>query len=155
MVQGSNGKCSVCDECPILFAEKYNLEAQLEYCYCDKVGEEFCVGGQCGDAEISAEEKSGNGARKTGRAYRRRMNYLKRKRLMEIVKGGYNRSFYTNWEYIDGSFHRIDDYIRYPKNSNRKRFLKNCSNRKVRREQGALTKGNQYRKVFDYWWELD
>lgn len=46
MVQGSNGKYFACDECPIcedierriLFTEKYNLEPQLEYCYCDKVG---------------------------------------------------------------------------------------------------------------------
>lgn len=163
MVQGSNGKYFACDECPIcedierriLFAGKYSLEPQLEYCYCDKVGAKFYVGGQCSDAEISSEEEPRNGARKTGRAYRRRMNYLKKKRLMEIVKSGYNYSFYTNWEYTDGSFHRLYDYIRYPQNSNRKRFLKKYSNRKVRRAQGESMKGNQYRKVFDYWWELD
>lgn len=150
MIQGSDGRYFACDECPIcedieqqiLLAEKYSLEPQLEF------------GGQCSDAEISSEEKTRNRARKTGRAYRRRMNYLKKKRLMEIVKTGCNRSFYKNWECADGSFHRLYDYIRYPKNSNRKRFLKNCSNRKIRREREESMKGNQYRKIFDYWWEL-
>ena len=40
------------------------------------------------------------------------------------------------------------------KSSNCQRYLKRRSNRKVRKYFDLSKKGNQYRKVFEYWWTL-
>lgn len=45
-------------------------------------------------------------------------------------------------------------HIQYMKSSNRQQYLKRKGNRKVRKYRCLPKKGNQYRKVFDYWWEL-
>ncbi len=45
-------------------------------------------------------------------------------------------------------------HIQYMKSSNRQQYLKRKANRKVRKYHGLPKKGNQYRKVFDYWWTL-
>lgn len=46
------------------------------------------------------------------------------------------------------------NYIKRSKNSNAQRFLKRQSARKWRRCRNAPTKGNYYRRLLDYWWEL-
>ena len=45
-------------------------------------------------------------------------------------------------------------HIQYMKSSDRQQCLKRRSNRKVRKYFGLSKKGNQYRKVFEYWWTL-
>ena len=45
-------------------------------------------------------------------------------------------------------------HIQYMKSSDRQQYLKRRSNRKVRKYFGLSKKGNQYRKVFEYWWTL-
>lgn len=45
-------------------------------------------------------------------------------------------------------------HIQYMKSSRRQQYLKRNGNRKVRKYRCLPKKGNQYRKVFDYWWEL-
>lgn len=44
--------------------------------------------------------------------------------------------------------------FQYMKSSRRQQYLKRNGNRKVRKYRCLPKKGNQYRKVFDYWWEL-
>ena len=46
-------------------------------------------------------------------------------------------------------------YIKYPKNSNRQQFYKRLSGKQVRRYPDLPSKGNTYRKIFDYPWILD
>ena len=49
---------------------------------------------------------------------------------------------------------RNGKYIKQPSHSRRQRFLKKQSNKVVRRN-GKAMQGNQYRRCFDYQWELD
>lgn len=93
--------------------------------------------------------------RRTGRAYRRMMNERKFKRLHRIVTSSYvPHAGYTSWSYVDGQHVPTGTYIKYPKNSNRQRWCKKASSARVRRYMDLPSKGNSYRRVFDYWWTL-
>ena len=65
-----------------------------------------------------------------------------------------------NMGYIMGDYERLRTllhsglHIQYMKSSDRQQYLKRRSNRKVRKYFGLSKKGNQYRKVFEYWWTL-
>lgn len=48
-----------------------------------------------------------------------------------------------------------EKYIKPHKNSHRKVFWKKVSSHKWRMCEDSPTKGNYYRRLFDYWWELD
>lgn len=91
-----------------------------------------------------------------GSAYRREMTRLKEKRLRQIITTcGYNPSAgYIDYDYVDGVWQPVGKYIKYPKSSKRQKFYKKYSNRIVRRSS-LPTKGNGYRRHFDYWWEID
>lgn len=155
-----NGRAFACDECPICNGIEHRLqtaaviggEPQFEYCWCDKVQDEFYIGGYCSDAfsgNILSHRK--HGARKTGSAYRRRMRQQKKEKRMQIMIYGHNPpAGYTDWEMVDGVFQPTGDYIKYPRDSDRQVYWKNQSNRKVRRYQGYISKGNSYRKYFEY-----
>lgn len=62
--------------------------------------------------------------------------------------------------YIKGDYERLRMllhsglHVQYMKSSDRQQYLKRRSNRKVRKYFGLSKKGNQYRKVFEYWWTL-
>ena len=93
--------------------------------------------------------------RRTGRAYRRMMGKQKFIRLYRIVTHSYvPHAGYTSWSYVDGQYVRSGDYIKYPKNSNRQRWCKKASNARVRKYMDLPSKGNSYRRAFDYWWTL-
>lgn len=59
----------------------------------------------------------------------------------------------------DGKISYTGNYIKYSSSSERQRFLKTRSHRKVRRipvdEEEVGHKGNLSNRVFDYHWELD
>lgn len=159
-----NGRYFTCDECPIIcglefriaLAEKLGHEPQFEYCGCDKVGEEFFMQGFCSDAFKTHSENKQTGRRKTGRAYRRQQAKKKDKRLRSIIaSGGYKPMIgYIEYDLVDGVWKEVGNHIKYPRNSNAQRFLKRQSNKRVRRYKGTISKGNSYRKLLDYWWEL-
>ena len=93
--------------------------------------------------------------RRSGRAYRRQMRIRKTDRLMKIV----TRHYIPHAGYIDYGFdgktlYHSGKYIKYPQNSKAQRYLKRSSNKKVRKTILSPGKSNQYRKAFDYWWEL-
>lgn len=136
-----NEKNFTCEECANRYCDKAELKPDVEECYDDVRREE------------SSKKKF---PRKTGNAYRRRMNLLKKERRMKIINeyGRYNPTAgYVEWDIIDGVWTPIGKYIKYPKNSNRQKFYKRYSNRIARRNE-LPTKGNGYRKNFDYWWTL-
>ena len=92
---------------------------------------------------------------RTGRAYRRMMNECKFKRLHRIVTSSYvPHAGYISWSYVDGQHVPTGTYIKYPKNSNRQRWCKKASSARVRKYMDLPSKGNSYRRVFDYWWTL-
>ena len=93
--------------------------------------------------------------RRTGRAYRRMMNERKFRRLYRIVTSNYvPHAGYTSWSYVNGQHVPIGTYIKSPKNSSRQRWCKKASNARVRKYMDLPSKGNSYRRVFDYWWAL-
>lgn len=93
--------------------------------------------------------------RRTGRAYRRMMGKHKFNRLYRIVTSSYiPHAGYTSWSYVNGQHVPTGAYIKYPKNSNRQRWCKKASSARVRKYMDLPSKGNSYRRVFDYWWTL-
>ena len=98
------------------------------------------------------EQKKGK--RKTGKAYRRMMTVRHQKERMRIVRRVYfSGAGYVDWDVVDGKFQPVGTYVKYPKNSNAQRYLKTCANRTVRRRKESF-RGGQYRKCFDYQWNL-
>lgn len=154
-----------CDECPMIrglerqtkFADKYGLKPQIEYCMCDKTGGgEFHVHGFCSEAFVSETKEPHNNPRRTGRAYRRTQARRKDKKRRQIIERyAYHPSIgYLKHDFVDGEWETVGTHIQYPKDSNRQRFLKRESNRKVRRYTKSISSGGGYRKLFDYWWNL-
>ena len=154
-----NGKCFMCDECPMLeTSDKYGTEPQIEYCRCDKTGDEFYICGFCedvfNDSDTCVVTKSWR--RNSGRAYRRLQKEKKiKERCTVIARHGYHPTIgYIKYDFIDGVWQQTGNHIKYPKNSNAQRFLKRKSNRAVRRYKGEIPNGNFYRKIEEYWWAL-
>ena len=50
--------------------------------------------------------------------------------------------------------HEYASYYVESHSSTRKQFLKNQSNRAIRRYDGEISNGRAAHKIFDYWWEL-
>lgn len=95
------------------------------------------------------------GKRKTGRQYRRTMKFQKDMQLFHIVKQRYKP--HVGWIYnVPDNFRckllkGTGLYIQYPNRSNRQRFLKRQTAKKVRKSSG-IPNGNVYRKYYEYWW---
>lgn len=144
-----------CGECPIIedyerrlrIAQEIDEEPQLYYCYCEKIDDPFYIGGYCEDAWRPKEKQRPHGDRKTGRAYRRWQRRLKFERRKAVAY--YGRGCGRGWPKQP-----YEQYLEFPKNSNRTQYYKRYSNHCVRRSGIHFGKGNAYRKVFDYWWEM-
>lgn len=148
-------KIFLCNECPIVegydhrlqVARELDLEPQLSYCSCDKIGLSFWRGGYCEDAWRPQTKKKSYGSRQTGRAYRRQQRCMKFDRRKAI--SDYGRGIGLGWLQCQN-----EQYFRFPKNSHKSQYYKRYSNHCVRRSGIRCGKGNAYRRVFDYWWEM-
>lgn len=160
---GSKTRYFACDECGICeqlgrrlrCAEETGTELQFDHCSCGKIDEEFFIGGYCEDAFVDKSLPHHKGKRKTGRAFRRKMRKKHLQKYRDRHK--FTRIFgapYPNYGYVDGEYVMIGNYVNYPRSSSNKVFFKRVSNKKVRRYNGNLQKGNVHRKLFDYWWTL-
>ncbi len=49
---------------------------------------------------------------------------------------------------------RPGDYIAFPKHSNMQRGLKKLTSKRARARRDLPRKGNYYRRLVDYWWEI-
>lgn len=78
------------------------------------------------------------------KAYRRKMKKQKEDRLRNVIE---RYGYCPHIGYIEND----TQHIKYPKNSNKKKYLKKQSNRKVRKSV-LPQKGNAYRKSNEYWW---
>lgn len=74
------------------------------------------------------------------RAYRRDVKQKSHNHRLKIIT---SCGFKTPIGYLDG------EYIKFPKNSNKQRYHKKCSNKKIRQVNIHL-KGNEYRKHYEY-----
>ena len=107
------------------------------------------------DCQQYEENPAHYGERNTGRSYRRKMARQKFKKKKEI--GVYvDHACWVDWDEVDGQWMPVGKYIKYPKDSEMRRYFKKYSNKKVRRAKydDISTKGNNYRRQFDYWWTL-
>lgn len=94
--------------------------------------------------------------RKIRRSQRKYQGQQKDDRLLSLVRlpGYFPYRGYLTCDVSTRSLLHTGVYIKYPKSSNRQRFLKRQSAKKVRKNP-LYGKGNHYRRIFDYSWELD
>ena len=75
--------------------------------------------------------------------------------LLRIVTRHYvPHAGYVDWGFDGSTLLHSGKYIKYPKNSNCQRWMKRLTSKKARRYPELTRKGNQYRRLFDYWWTL-
>ncbi|NMA32240.1 MAG: hypothetical protein GX941_10620 [Candidatus Methanofastidiosa archaeon] len=134
---------------------------RIEYCSCDKVGCKHYAAGYCGDVDAFLRDSpttKTKGPRRKDAAYRRYMERVKKKRLRNIIEN-YGFTPHVGWvvesQRVDADRNLCGIYIKYPKSSKHRKYLKAKTSRKNRRNYLDLpTKGNKYRRVVDCWWEL-
>lgn len=76
-------------------------------------------------------------------------------RLLRIIQ----RYYIPHAGYVDCGFDSTTllhsgKYIKYPKHSHCQRWMKRLTSKKTRRCTDLVRKGNEYRRLFDYWWTL-
>jgi len=93
---------------------------------------------------------------KDRRKLRRIQSVPKGDRLLSIINyGGYApHRGYIDWGFDGRTLLHTGKYIKYPKNSNCQRWIKQETRRRSHNCRNALAKGNIYRRLFDYWWTL-
>lgn len=93
---------------------------------------------------------------KDRRKLRRIQSVPKGDRLLSIINyGGYApHRGYIDWGFDGRTLLHTGRYIKYPKNSNCQRWIKQETRRRNHNCRNALAKGNIYRRLFDYWWTL-
>lgn len=89
------------------------------------------------------------------RPYAREIRVKKNDRLLRIIQ----RHYMPHAGYVDCGFDgttllHSGKYIKYPKHSNCQRWMKRLTSKKTRRRPDLARKGNEYRRLFDYWWTL-
>lgn len=84
------------------------------------------------------------------------MRVLKDDRLLQIInQGGYAPHIgYVAWDFEGKTLLHSGEYVKFRKNSNRQRWIKRETSRRIRNCKDAPRKGNYYRRLFDYWWEM-
>ncbi len=108
-------------------------------------------------AALSANEFSEVRQRsKDRRRLRRFREVQKSDRLLRIINyGGYApHRGYVDWGFDGQTLLHSGKYIKYPKNSNRQRWIKRETGRRCRNCRSVREKGNFYRRLLDYWWTL-
>ena len=78
------------------------------------------------------------------RAFRRKTEAKSKNKLKKIAE---EKNYCIGGVYLHNGHYVIYD------RGKRSKWLKRQSNKKLRREKDIFQRG-QYRKVFDYWWEL-
>lgn len=127
-----------------------------QFIWCDKVGGKVYCFGHCEDAySKEKEEKRVSKAKKTIRR-KREIKYKQHlKRLAEINTGYPAPVYYKDeiWERGKGIVKNPKPYYKRVYRGQRSKFFKKLSNKRVRRYKEAINNGNNYRKIYDFWWE--
>lgn len=141
----------ICSVCPYII--KYIKDNNLKSCYCKKLGCRIKDGEPC-EKEAEDVKKNSRHPRKLN-AYKRKVKYKKYlERLADedpkYPSGAY-RVGYDGY-YTDNP--NDTKYVKREWRGKRSKYLKRCSNRRIRRHKGEIPKRCGYRRVFDFWWEL-
>ena len=137
-----------CVDCPIAqdierrlkIAEDMNCEFQFDHCYCDKIGEEFFIGGYCEDAWEDEANYPYPFYHDYDRLYRR---HIAKKKLRSQQNKARQRYSFRIYEDIDRT------HIMRKHRSNRSRYYKRYFNKKVRRYTGQILNGNFFKRAFN------
>lgn len=93
--------------------------------------------------------------RRRDRLHRRTAKARKDDRLLQIVTRYYMpHAGYVDWDFDGRTLLHSGKYIKYQKNSNCQRWMKRLTSKRARRHIDFFGKGNQYRRLFDYWGTL-
>ena len=89
----------------------------------------------------------------------RRLNNKKHKEHLKYLHDITGNSYPCPAYYYTGSWKspRENRYCYYRRcyRGSRSKYLKNQSNRKIRRYKNEIKSGNNYRRIYDYWWGLN
>lgn len=145
---------------------------EFEEClWCDKTGGKLWWYGRCTDAfHYEKNNKVKSKKRKRSRRerdakHKQHLKYLEENcrhypsPVMAADKNGNwipDKEWYTKFpEYEVREFAYYKRLYRAKRKGNRYTYYKKYSNKRVRRYNGEIHKGNMYRKIFDYWWTVD
>ena len=93
---------------------------------------------------------------RTTSARRREIGIRKRDALMRKVSRHYVPfGPYVHYEFEGKTLLHSGFYIMYPRKTKARKFYKRLTSKRLRHATEVQRKGNQYRLVLDYWWELD
>lgn len=131
-----------------------------QFVWCDKVGGKVYSFGHCSDWYEQDEENYKNHSKK--KRINKRERYLKHQnhlRYLYETVGGY---YPTPVRYVDEIWIKGIGYIKNPKpyyqrlyRGKKSKYLKQLSNRKIRKYKGELHNGYQHvHKIFDWWNEF-
>lgn len=143
-----------CESCPYV-ADEYVLGMQIIKCWCNKLGGRIIEFGSCDDEE-GRMSKNPYRREHTLNSYKREVKYKQKiKKLAKLCEEKWYAPAYPVG--VDG--HYIDDYenMTYVKRvwrGSRSKYLKQQSNRKLRRYKGDVPNFGGYKRVFDFWWEM-
>lgn len=131
--------------------------------WCDKVGGYNYKFGYCSD--VYSDEVTQQNHSKQKRRNKRERDQKHKNHLKFLAE---NSQYYPSPViFIDEIYVKGEGRINNPKpyykrcyrgnhKGSRYKFYKKYSNRYVRRYKGEIhSKGNQHRKIFDYWWTVD
>ena len=133
-----------------------------EFIRCEKVGNKVCWAGHCSDfyeEDVNTENiKCSNKKKRNKRErYLKYKNHLKRLERMGSYRCRHlNPVTYTDEVWVKGKgwIENSKPYYKRWYRGKRSKYLKNQSNRKIRRYKGEIHNGYQCHKIYDYWWEL-
>lgn len=131
-----------------------------QFVWCDKVGGKVYSFGHCSDWYEQDEENYKNHSKK--KRINKRERYLKHQNHLRYsyeTVGGY---YPTPVRYVDEIWIKGIGYIKNPKpyyqrlyRGKKSKYLKQLSNRKIRKYKGKLHNGYQHvHKIFDWWNEF-
>ena len=108
------------------------------------------------DELITNESWQEHQDRKARTRRNRRNRIHKTDRLFRIINyGGYApHRGYIDDDYEGKTLLHSGKYIKYPKNSNCQKWLKELTSRRMRNCPDVPRKGNYHRRLLDYWWIL-
>lgn len=133
-----------------------------QYIWCDKLGGKVFWFGRCSDAYSEPLIQTRHVTQKKKRRNKRERDLKHKKHLERMWKarGNYWSPPVLYVDYLWRNHKMIDVNKPYYKKltpnhgGKYQRFYKKISNKKVRRYKDEISKGSNYKKVFDYWWTI-
>lgn len=161
-----------CRDCPYIkedfyrrtqgITDEYALDEFERSCWCEKTGGKIWRYGQCEDTydsippQINRSKQRKRNKRERDLKHKQQLKFLAKYVDYYPAPVIYTKEIWINgYGFIDNPKPYYKKLYRDNHKGGRYKYYKKYSNRQVRRYKGELHgKGNQYRKIFDYWWEV-